>query len=82
MDGKQLRRARVTVGLTGVELSRVARVNRSTLSLAESGCITLSPEQERRVRAALLRAARRRRQNCVAMLATLGAGERAGVAAV
>jgi transcriptional regulator with XRE-family HTH domain len=64
----EIRRLREYAGLTQFETARLAKVDRSRLALAEGDQLPLSQEQETRLRSALLRAIRNRRDRLTALL--------------
>ena len=64
-----LRDLRETAGITQIKTARHARIDRSRLSLAESGDVTLTAEEEARVRSVLRRALAKRAEKVSAALA-------------
>jgi hypothetical protein len=65
----EIRRLREYAVLTQFEAARLARIDRSRLALAEGGQLPLSDEQETKLRRALMRAIRGRRNRLNALLA-------------
>lgn len=64
----EIKRLREYAALTQFEAARAARIDRSRLALAEGGQLPLTNEQESRVRKALMRAIRNRRDRLDALL--------------
>lgn len=65
----EIRRLREYAALTQFEAARLAKIDRSRLALAEGGQLPLSEEQAARLRCALLRAIRGRRDRLDSVLA-------------
>jgi transcriptional regulator with XRE-family HTH domain len=57
---KTLRELREAAGLTQLELAKRAHLDRTRVSLSESGYVQLSAAEEERIRAVVLEAARAR----------------------
>lgn len=78
-----IRRLREYAALTQFEAARLAKIDRSRLALAEGGQLPLSEEQDNRLRQALMRAIRERRDRLNALLARASAAtaDPAGAAA-
>jgi len=66
---KTLRELREMAGLTQTRAARASGIHRAKLSMAETGEIELSPEEETAVRGALLRAIRERQTQIEGVLA-------------
>jgi hypothetical protein len=66
-----IRKLREHAGLTQFEAARLAGIDRSRLALAEGGQLPLSTDQNTRVRRALLRAIRLRRDRLDTLLANV-----------